>query len=173
MHTPHIWPALLGFIFCGCGDKDDDTADGSNQVSIDCETVSYAQRTWGGTTSACGPFYSVVVARDGTVTASSSTDPEDPSDECDLQAVVDNTGSDAAAGLLLTICEEFNACVYQEAEMTEGAFDATVLMGEYTWEELEAGTAEPLVTTAEVYCEAGLPSLAELKTLWENTLAAE
>lgn len=167
MNTRHLFPIFLAFSF-GCGDKSDDTGSGSDQVSIDCSSVSHVQRSWGGSTNVCGPAFSMMVTVEGLVSIAAVSGPDDAADldDCDVESGLGNIDESEAAALLTNICEEFNECVYADIELGEGAYDFTTLGSPYTTEDPD--DLEPLISSAEVSCEAGLPSLAELDTIWDT-----
>ncbi len=169
MNAPHTISVLIIASLTGCGDKSDDTADtadgGTDQVSVDCTSVTSVARSWGGSTGPCGPEYMISVDNTGAVFTSSSADPYPPegSDECDVQTTNSTIDAADAAAMLLNVCEEFNECVYAEAELADGAYDAT---GIYNGVDL-------LVSTADVFCADGIPALTRLSTIWDEATSAD
>ena len=167
MNTRLLFPIFLAFSF-GCGDKSDDTGSNSDQVSIDCSLVSNVQRSWGGSTNVCGPSNGMIVFVEGIVAISSMSGPDDAADleDCDMETIEGSIDEAEAAALLMNICEEFNECVYAEVELADGAYDFTTLGSHsITSDNVDLGS---LISSAEVSCEAGLPSLAELDTIFDT-----
>ena len=159
---------LFAIGLIACGDKSDDTADtaaaGPVQVSVDCSTATAVNRHWGGTTGPCGPEYQITVDTTGAVsTSSSEAELPDGSSECDVQTTNTTIEASAAATLIQNVCEEFNACVYYDHEQVDGSFDASGLFS----------GDDVLVSTAQVMCESGIPSLSELNAIWDSVTASK
>ncbi len=177
MNALHTIPVLLVASLTGCGDKSDDTSGDADQVSIDCTTIYRLQRTWGEATAAtvCGPANSMVVTPEGAISAVEITGPDDAAEltDCDVQEYSGSIDASDAAALILNICEEFNECVHVEPVMAaEGGFDVTGLYGEIDTDDFEA-SMEPIISTDTVSCDAGLPSLADLDTIWDDVTSGE
>jgi hypothetical protein len=149
----------------GCSDKasdtssHDDSGEVTSLVSIDCATVTSVIRSWGGSTGPCGPEYILSVNAAGAVsTSATEAYPPEGSKDCDTVTSESTIEASDAGALLLTVCEEFNACeASTDTVQDDGGWDA---IGIYTDGEL-------LTSSADIYCDAGLTaSSAALDAIW-------
>jgi hypothetical protein len=156
----------------GCSDKASDTSGNEDSgevtslVSIDCATVTSVMRSWGGSTGPCGPEYILSVDAEGSVsTSATEAYPPEGSEDCDTVTSESTIEATDAGALLLTVCEEFNACEEStDIVQDDGGWDA---IGLYT-------DGEVLVSSADIYCDAGLTaSSAALDAVWSSATSPD
>jgi len=113
----------------GCPDiptceEEPENIDAGQSIQVVCTDVDKIKKGWGGSTGPCGPWSSITVTEEGSVTESiGSAYPPEGETECADPVVTTYNASPANARTLInTVCDDFNTNYVPPENLDDGAY---------------------------------------------------